>query len=81
MSISSILKDRRLWLVVAAIGGFLLLRWSGVASYLSLDTLKTHRETLTNLVKNNFLLASLGYVALYIAATAFSCSVPRLEPC
>lgn len=72
MSISSILKDRRLWLVVAAIAGFLLLRWSGVASYLSLDTLKTHRETLTNLVKNNFLLASIGFVALYVAATAFS---------
>jgi uncharacterized membrane protein YdjX (TVP38/TMEM64 family) len=72
MSISSILKDRRLWLVLAALGAFFLLRWSGLAAFLSLDTLKAHRETLSALVTGNIVLASLAYVAVYIAAVAFS---------
>ncbi len=72
MSFSSLLKDRRLWLVLAAIGAFLLLRWSGLASYLSLDTLKTHREALTNGVQGSLVLASLAYVAVYVVAVAFS---------
>ncbi|MCA3628666.1 MAG: TVP38/TMEM64 family protein [Methylobacterium sp.] len=72
MSFSSLLKDRRLWLALAAIGAFLLLRWSGLASYLSLDTLKTHREALTNGVQGSLVLASLAYVAVYVVAVAFS---------
>ena len=72
MSISTILKDRRLWLVLAALGAFFLLRWSGLAAFLSLDTLKAHRETLSALVTGNIVLASLAYVAVYIAAVAFS---------
>lgn len=72
MSLSSLLKDRRLWLVLVAIGAFLLLRWSGLASYLSLDTLKTHREALTNWVQGSLVLASLAYVAVYVVAVAFS---------
>jgi uncharacterized membrane protein YdjX (TVP38/TMEM64 family) len=72
MALSTLLKDRRLWLALAAIGAFLLLRWSGLASYLSLDTLKTHRETLTNWVQGSLVLASLAYVAVYVVAVAFS---------
>lgn len=72
MSISSFLKDRRLWLVLVAIGLFLLLRWSGLTSYLSLDTLKTHRETLTGWVQGSLVVASLAYVAVYVVAVAFS---------
>lgn len=72
MSLSVILKDRRLWLVVAAIAAFVLMRWSGLSSYLSLETLKTHRGTLTGWVSGNIVIASLAYVAVYVVAVAFS---------
>ncbi len=72
MSLSSLLKDRRLWLGLIAVGAFLLLRWSGLASYLSLDTLKTHRESLSAWVQGSLVIASLAYVAIYVVAVAFS---------
>ncbi len=72
MPVSRLLKDRRLWLVLAALAAFFLARWSGLAGYLSLETLRTHREALTLWVEGNIVLASLAYVAAYIAAVAFS---------
>jgi uncharacterized membrane protein YdjX (TVP38/TMEM64 family) len=72
MTVSKLMNDRRLWLVAGALAAFALLRWSGLGSYLSLDTLKTHRETLTAFVKNNFLMAAMAYVLAYVAAVAFS---------
>lgn len=67
-----ILTDRRLWLLLAAVALFLAVRQTGLASYLSLDTLKTHRETLTAWVAGNVVLAALAYVAAYVVAVAFS---------
>ena len=67
-----ILSDRRVWLVLAAVAAFLAVRQTGLASYLSLDTLKTHRETLTGWVGENWALAALAYVGVYIVAVAFS---------
>jgi uncharacterized membrane protein YdjX (TVP38/TMEM64 family) len=64
--------DRRLWLLAGAAAAFAVLRWSGLGGYLSLDTLKTHRETLTALVAGNFVLAAAAYVLVYIVAVAFS---------
>jgi uncharacterized membrane protein YdjX (TVP38/TMEM64 family) len=72
MSLTNILKDRRVWLVLVALAAFALLRWSGVAGFLSLDTLKTHRETLAGWVNGNIVLAGLAYVAVYVVAVAFS---------
>lgn len=72
MSLSGILKDRRVWLALAALAAFILLRWSGLAGYLSLDTLKTHRETLAGWVNGNIVAASLAYVGAYVVAVAFS---------
>lgn len=67
-----LLTDRRLWLALAALALILIVRQTGVASYLSLDTLRTHRVTLTNWVEANHLVAALAYVAVYVAAVAFS---------
>lgn len=67
-----ILSDRRVWLALAAVAAFLAVRQTGLASYLSLDTLKTHRETLTGWVGENWALAALAYVGVYIVAVAFS---------
>ncbi len=72
MSLSAILADRRLWLVLAALAAFAVLRWSGLASFLSLDTLRTHRETLTVWVSGNVVVAAITYVAVYVVAVAFS---------
>jgi uncharacterized membrane protein YdjX (TVP38/TMEM64 family) len=67
-----ILTDRRLWLLLAAAALFIAIRQTGLASYLSLDTLKTHRGTLTAWVAGNTVLAALAYVAAYAVAVAFS---------
>lgn len=72
MPSSGLLADRRLWLVLAAVGAIVFVRWSGLAGLLSLDTLKTHRETLTSWVGANLVLAALAYVSAYVAAVAFS---------
>lgn len=72
MTLSTVLKDRRLWLVLAALGAIALMRWSGLAGYLSLDTLKTHRETLTAWVNGSIVIASLVFVLVYVVAVALS---------
>ncbi|KPF71370.1 hypothetical protein IP69_06680 [Bosea sp. AAP35] len=70
--LTRLLTDRRLWLVLAALALILIVRQTGVASYLSLDTLKTHRVTLTSWVEANRLIAALAYIAVYVAAVGFS---------
>jgi len=72
MSMTRILSDRRLWLVLVAVALFFAIRQTGLASYLSLDTLQTHREALTGWVSQNILLAALAYVGVYVVAVAFS---------
>ncbi len=69
---ASILTDRRLWLLLAAAALFIAIRQTGLASYLSLDTLKTHRGALTDWVAGNTVLAALAYVGVYVVAVAFS---------
>ena len=72
MSISPFLKDRRLWLALAAILAVALLRWFGVTDHLSLDTLKTHRGTLSAWVAESIVLASLVDVLVYTVVVTFS---------
>jgi len=66
------LRDRRLWLVLAAIALILAARATGLADHLSLATLARHREALAGFVAANLALAALAYVGIYIAAVAFS---------
>lgn len=72
MTLPKLVADKRLWLLAAALVAFGLLRWSGLASYLSLDTLKTHRVALTAWVNGNVAVAAGAYVLAYIVAVAFS---------
>jgi uncharacterized membrane protein YdjX (TVP38/TMEM64 family) len=67
-----ILRDRRLWIVLAAIALILGARATGLADHLSLATLARHREALGVYVAGNLPLAALAYVGIYIAAVAFS---------
>jgi uncharacterized membrane protein YdjX (TVP38/TMEM64 family) len=72
MNPTKLLTDKRVWLIAGALVAFAVLRWSGLASYLSLDTLKTHRVALTGWVNGNVVLAAAAYVLAYIVAVAFS---------
>lgn len=72
MTPATILKDRRLWLLVAALCLVVGARWSGLGDYLSIDTLRTHRGALTAWVATNGLAAALAYMLIYVVAVAFS---------
>ncbi|WP_191086298.1 TVP38/TMEM64 family protein [Roseococcus microcysteis] len=66
------LRDRRLWLALAAVALVLALRFTGLGDFLSLETLARHRATLSGFVAGNAVLAGLVYVAVYAAAVALS---------
>jgi uncharacterized membrane protein YdjX (TVP38/TMEM64 family) len=72
MTLAGVLRDRRLWIVLAIIAAILALRATGLAEHLSLETLARHRVALTEFVADNLLLAALAYVAIYAAAVALS---------
>lgn len=72
MSVHSIVRDRRLWLVLAALALLALERWTGLSGHLSLETLRTHRDVLTKWVHGNFVVAALAYVGIYVGTVALS---------
>jgi uncharacterized membrane protein YdjX (TVP38/TMEM64 family) len=72
MTLSSILRGRRVWIVAGVVAALVALRATGLADHLSLDTLARHREALSAFVAANGVLAALAYVALYVATVAFS---------
>lgn len=67
-----VMRDRRLWIVLGIVVAVAAIRASGLGEHLSLDTLARHREALTGFVAENWLLAALAYLGLYVAAVAFS---------
>jgi uncharacterized membrane protein YdjX (TVP38/TMEM64 family) len=69
---TSFLSDKRFWIVVALVLVVATAHFTGIGKLLSLDTLRTHRETLTGWVGQNPLLAALAYVVIYIIAVTFS---------
>ena len=66
------LRDKRIWLALGAVALILAVRLTGLGDYLSLETLRTHRATLTAWVGANWALAALGFVGVYVAAVALS---------
>lgn len=68
----NILRDKRLWLALAAVALLLALRFTGLGEFLSLDTLARHREALSGFVAANALLAGAAFVAVYAVAVALS---------
>lgn len=67
-----LLRDRRLWAVLAVLAILAAIRASGLGEQLSLATLARHREALAGFVAENRVLAALAYLGLYVAAVAFS---------
>lgn len=68
----ALLKDRRLWLVLAFLSIIAALRFMGFDRYLSLETLKTHRHELVALVESHIALAAVTYLAIYVASVTLS---------
>ncbi len=53
-------------------GIIVMVRFSGIAEWISLDQLKTHRDYLQQVIVNHYLLAVFCYISLYITVVAFS---------
>ena len=70
--LSSFLKDRRVWLVLAILALLAGARISGLDRYLSIDVLRANRRELMDFVQANQLFAAALYVATYIGVVAFS---------
>jgi uncharacterized membrane protein YdjX (TVP38/TMEM64 family) len=66
------LKSPRFWIAVIAVAFIVALRMTKLGELLSLDTLRDHRGALVAWVDANKLLASAGYVLVYVAVVAFS---------
>lgn len=67
-----LLRDRRVWIVLGIVVAILALRLTGLGDLLSLDTLARHQEALAGFVAARLPLAMAAYVAVYVAAVAFS---------
>jgi uncharacterized membrane protein YdjX (TVP38/TMEM64 family) len=66
------LADRRLRIALGVVALLAALHASGLGHWLSIETLARHREALAGFVAANLPLAALLYVAIYVAAVAFS---------
>jgi uncharacterized membrane protein YdjX (TVP38/TMEM64 family) len=66
------LRSYKFWIGVVAVAGLLAVRVSPIGQLISLDTLREYHGCLTEWVAANTVLAVIGYVAIYIAATALS---------
>ncbi len=62
----------RLWLAVAVVAMLALAWTSGLAGYLSFDSLRQHRAFLVNMVATHPVIAILAYLLVYSASTALS---------
>jgi uncharacterized membrane protein YdjX (TVP38/TMEM64 family) len=72
MTFRRFFADQRVWLMALVFLAIVAVRWSGLAGSLSIETLREHREALTGWVQGHVVLASGGYMLLYITAVAFS---------
>ncbi len=66
------LSWRRLWPIAIVVAGFAAFLAFGLDSYLTLDSLRDHRNQLLGFVAENAVAAGLLFIAIYAAATALS---------
>jgi uncharacterized membrane protein YdjX (TVP38/TMEM64 family) len=64
------LRDRRLWILLAALAAVAVVRLAGLGDLLSLQALAAHREALLRFVDAHTVAAALAYCALYVAIVA-----------
>jgi uncharacterized membrane protein YdjX (TVP38/TMEM64 family) len=66
------LRDRRLWIAAAALGAIFVIHASGLPGWLTLETLRGHRQEIVSFVSDNWALSALGFVAAYVFVVALS---------
>jgi uncharacterized membrane protein YdjX (TVP38/TMEM64 family) len=66
------LKNRRVWIAILAVGLIFAIHASGLPAWLSLETLRTHRQEIVNFVSGNYAVSAMGYIAVYALAVALS---------
>ncbi len=67
-----LLRDRRFWLTILALGVIVIIHASGLPASLTLGALRANRQDLVNFVADNYALSAVGYVALYVVVVALS---------
>jgi uncharacterized membrane protein YdjX (TVP38/TMEM64 family) len=67
-----LLRDRRIWVGAAVIGGILAIHASGLPGWLTLDTLRAHRQEIVGFVSDNLALSAFCYVAVYVTVVALA---------
>ena len=66
------LKSRRFWLAGLVLGVIAAIHASGLPGWLTLDTLKTHRQDIMAFVGDHYSLSALAYIGLYVLVVALS---------
>lgn len=66
------MKLKKLLIVISIIILLFLIKFSGLADQLTLENLQRYKANLEQFVVNNYFIASVGYIALYIIVVAFS---------
>jgi uncharacterized membrane protein YdjX (TVP38/TMEM64 family) len=69
---AGVLRSYKFWIAITAMTVVIAVRVSPIGQLISLDTLRVYHVSLTEWVAANAVLAAVGYVAIYIAATALS---------
>ncbi len=67
-----LLKNRRIWIAIFALGVIFAIHASGLPASLSLETLRAHRQEIVNFVSENYALSAIGYIAIYVIVVALS---------
>lgn len=63
---------KKILLILTLITVFLIIKFSGLSNYLTLENLQKYRSNLEYFVNNNFILASLFYILIYIIVVMLS---------
>jgi uncharacterized membrane protein YdjX (TVP38/TMEM64 family) len=72
LTVPRLLKDRRFWLALVALGVIFGIHASGLPGSLTLETLRTNRQEIVTFVGENYVLSALGYIAVYVLVVALS---------
>lgn len=67
-----LLKNRRVWIALLAVGVIFATHASGLPGSLSLETLREHRQEIVNFVSENYAVSAITYIAVYAIAVALS---------
>lgn len=73
------LKNYRLWIGVGFVGLLIVLRFSGLGDYITLDMVQQKRVTLMTLVNKHYIISVLAYIAFYSVIVALALPIAALS--